>query len=84
MPTGFWEELANDPAVFPRALIIDGPSLLDIMTDRDTQFVLLKFSNLCKVRHSYGISKNNNPYTIALHEFMKSFYILLNYPMLQC
>jgi len=57
MPTGFWEELANDPAVFPRALIIDGPSLLDIMTDRDTQFVLLKFSNLCKVKHSYGNSK---------------------------
>jgi len=51
MPPNFWEELADDPAVFPRALIIDGPSLIDIMLNVETKQILLKFCQLCKAIH---------------------------------
>jgi hypothetical protein len=45
----FWKILSEDPNVFPRALIIDGPSLITLMQDRRAKRLLLKFCQLCKV-----------------------------------
>lgn len=38
----------NDEGFLPRALIIDGPSLLSIMADPNLKSKLLEFSKLCK------------------------------------